>query len=121
MTPEERAEKMLEGWLFKPMTKEPEVIEYFAAQIREAIADYAEERVKENMGNPVAANPFEWFCKVCRPIAEELGKQARSNALEEAANVAQFYSPIDLPKEHRVTPWAAGDIANRIRDLKSKP
>jgi len=79
---------------------------------------------KKFEGNKYAANPIDWFCTNCKPIAQELVRQNRNNVLEEAAKIAET---LDWEIKWRGEPHTktkAGingqDIAKAIREAKGE-
>jgi hypothetical protein len=126
-SPEEVAEEMLNCWELAPERGLDGLIKWrqtclgFFAQ---ALTTYAEERVKEAVKE--THRTMEGLRTVMQRTKDltdgfddgkKVGRaEGYAEARDDAARIAQFYNAPRV--EHRVTPWAAGDIAERIRALK---
>jgi len=83
---------------------------------------FYEHRWNTTGSNKFAANPTEWFCDHCKPLALEVGRQARNNALEDAASIAEKFPGYTFED------WNSGKknkerhqrIAKKIRTLQTK-
>lgn len=74
--------------LDKDETSADKDVKFVLEALTQAYQDGFGEGERHIGADPLAADPMKWFCDHCRPIAVEVGRQAKINGVNEGLNRA---------------------------------